>query len=40
MELRNLMEDTVKHTINQLLLDNDNICHCDKCKLDIADSLK
>lgn len=36
MELRNLMEDVVKDTINKLLSEDENICHCDKCKLDIA----
>lgn len=36
MELRNLMEDEVIHTINKILKDKDDICTCEKCKLDIA----
>ncbi|HSH36404.1 late competence development ComFB family protein, partial [Schnuerera sp.] len=36
MELRNLMEDEVIHTINKILKDKYDICTCEKCKLDIA----
>ena len=36
MELRNLMEDEVIHTINSLLKGKEDICTCDKCKMDIA----
>ena len=36
MELRNLMEDAVEDAINQLLSGKENVCHCDRCKLDIA----
>ena len=36
MKLQNLMEDAVEDVLNKLLLEDKNICHCDKCKLDIA----
>lgn len=36
MELKNLMEDEVKHSIDQLLLERKDICDCPKCKIDIA----
>lgn len=36
MELRNLMEDEVIYAINRILKDNEDICTCKKCKLDIA----
>ena len=36
MELHNLMEDEVVYTVNKLLKDKEDICTCDRCKLDIA----
>ena len=36
MKLHNLMEDEVIRIINEILKDRDDICTCDKCKLDIA----
>ncbi|MCF6465628.1 late competence development ComFB family protein [Clostridium sp. Cult2] len=36
MELRNLMEDEVLYAINRILKDKEDICTCNKCKLDIA----
>jgi competence protein ComFB len=36
MELHNLLEDEVSNIINKLLKDKEDICTCDKCKLDIA----
>ena len=36
MKLKNLMEDEVIYTINRLLKDVDDMCTCEKCKLDIA----
>lgn len=37
MELKNLIEDEVKSTINRLLDDKKNpCCSCERCKLDIA----
>lgn len=36
MELVNLMEDEVIFAIDKILEDRDDICTCDKCKLDIA----
>ncbi|MCF6460080.1 late competence development ComFB family protein [Clostridium sp. Cult3] len=36
MELRNLMEDEVMNTIDRVLKDRDEVCGCDKCRLDIA----
>jgi len=36
MELKNLMEDEVKRVVDKLLKDRDDICTCDRCKMDIA----
>lgn len=36
MELKNLMEDEVLNIIDRVLENRDDICKCDKCKLDIA----
>lgn len=36
MKLYNLMEEEVNHVIDKLLKNNDGICTCEKCKLDIA----
>lgn len=36
VELVNLMEDEVLRMIDRILEDLDNVCKCDKCKLDIA----
>lgn len=37
MELHNLIEDEVVYTINKLLKEiEDDICTCDRCKLDMA----
>lgn len=36
MELKNLMEDEVLYAIDKLMKDDNNICTCDRCKLDIA----
>lgn len=36
MKLHNLMEDEVIRIINELLKDREDMCTCDKCKLDIA----
>ena len=36
MKLHNLMEDEVIYIINELLKNREDICTCDKCKLDIA----
>ncbi len=35
-ELHNLIEDEVIRITNELLKDREDICTCDKCKLDIA----
>lgn len=35
MELRNVMEDTVMHTIKQIL-PTTGCCQCERCQLDIA----
>nr|WP_272879086.1 late competence development ComFB family protein [Clostridium sp. Cult2] len=34
--MRNLMEDEVLYAINRILKDKEDICTCNKCKLDIA----
>lgn len=34
--LKNMMEDNVERTINQLLATMPNICSCEDCKLDMA----
>lgn len=34
--LKNMMEDNVEHTLNQLLPTMPNVCSCDDCKLDMA----
>lgn len=34
--LKNLMEENVEHTLNQLLPTMPNICSCMDCKLDMA----
>ena len=36
MKLHNLMEDEVIRIIDEFLKDREDICTCDKCKLDIA----
>ncbi len=36
MKLKNLMEDEVMYAINKILKDRDDVCTCEKCKLDIA----
>lgn len=36
MKLHNLIEDEVIRITNELLKDREDICTCDKCKLDIA----
>lgn len=36
MELKNLMEEQVLNMIDRILEDRDDICKCDKCRLDIA----
>lgn len=36
MELHNYMEDAVSKSINKILDKHENICKCDKCKLDIT----
>ncbi len=36
MELHNYMEDAVSKNIEKVLSKYDNICKCNKCKLDIA----
>mgnify|MGYP001199825879 CR=1 FL=1 len=35
MELKNLMEEEVKRVVERLLKNRDDICICDRCKLDI-----
>lgn len=35
MELKNLMEEEVKRVVERLLKNRDDICTCDRCKLDI-----
>ncbi|MCH5254819.1 MAG: late competence development ComFB family protein [Lachnospiraceae bacterium] len=34
--LKNMMEDNVERTINQVLATMPNICSCEDCKLDMA----
>lgn len=34
--LKNMMEDNVERTINQVLSTMPNICSCEDCKLDMA----
>lgn len=34
--LKNMMEDDVERTINQLLRNMPNVCSCNDCKLDMA----
>lgn len=36
MKLHNLVEDEVIRITNELLKNRDDVCTCDKCKLDIA----
>jgi competence protein ComFB len=36
MELRNLLEDSVLYGVNKLMDEREDICKCNKCKLDIA----
>lgn len=36
MHLHNLMEDRVINIVNELLRGKNNICTCNRCKLDIA----
>ncbi|EOD01527.1 late competence development ComFB family protein [Caldisalinibacter kiritimatiensis] len=36
MELHNFMEKEVLNTIDRLLKDRPDICHCEKCRMDIA----
>jgi competence protein ComFB len=35
MELHNYMEDAVRENLERLLSERDDICKCEKCKLDI-----
>lgn len=35
MEIRNFMEDMVKNTLEELLADKEDMCKCEKCRLDI-----
>ncbi len=35
MELHNYMEDAVKENLERLLSERDDLCKCEKCKLDI-----
>lgn len=36
MRLKNLMEDEVMYVTNELLSEREDVCKCQKCKLDIA----
>lgn len=36
MELHNLMEDEVHHTLEKVLVEFSDYCNCNKCKLDIS----
>ncbi len=36
MELHNYMENAVKRCLNKMIVKYDNICKCDKCKLDMS----
>lgn len=36
VELKNIMEDEVKGIVDKLLKDRDDICTCERCKMDIA----
>lgn len=36
MEVFNIIEQEVFYEIDQVLKDMDNVCKCNKCKLDIA----
>ncbi|NLY67720.1 MAG: late competence development ComFB family protein [Tissierellia bacterium] len=36
MELKNLMEGQVLHVLDRILKDRNDVCKCDKCRLDIA----
>ncbi len=36
MELKNLMEEEVLRVVEKLLKERDDICTCDRCKMDIA----
>ncbi|MTI48208.1 MAG: competence protein ComFB [Firmicutes bacterium] len=36
MKLHNYMENTVFHVLNNLLLKRNDICTCEKCRMDIA----
>jgi len=36
MELINLMEEEVMRIIDKILKDRNDICTCDRCKMDIA----
>lgn len=36
MKLYNYMEDVVKEELNRLLTDIEDICKCEKCRLDMA----
>jgi competence protein ComFB len=35
MEIRNFMEDMVKNVLDELLEGKEDICKCEKCRLDI-----
>jgi len=34
--LKNIMEDAVEYQLNKLLPTMQNVCYCEKCKLDMA----
>ena len=36
MELRNLVEDEVFYLVEKILNEDESLCKCEKCKLDIA----
>lgn len=36
MELKNYMEDLVLQQLDNLIIDNGNMCKCEKCRYDIA----
>ena len=36
MQVHNYMEDVVKNVMEEVLSERDDMCSCDKCKLDIV----
>ena len=36
LELKNYMEDLVMQQIDPIMAANSNVCHCEKCRYDIA----